>query len=577
MKQNIHSPKRYFLVFVLLFGLLASFGFVDRYFEIAKNLDTFASLFRQLNNHYVEEVTPGNLMKEGIDAMLGSLDPYTEFVPESEIEDFRMNYVSKQYAGIGALIFNQSGKVVVSEPYEGFSAHKADIRAGDEILSINGISVVGKNSGAVTELLKGQKGTALKMVVQRVGEAKPLEKQLLRETISFPNVPYYGLINDSTGYIKLDKFLENAAQEVRDALLTLKEKHKVTSLVLDLRGNGGGIVQESVNIVNLFVDKGQDIVSQKGRFKERDIVYKAAFTPIDSRMPLVVLVDRGSASASEIVAGAIQDLDRGTIIGQRTFGKGLVQQTLSLPYNSLLKVTVAKYYTPSGRCIQALDYSHRNADGSVSKISDSLMTEFKTRHGRSVYDGSGIHPDLPTAEKHYNNISYSIVNKQLHFDFATQYRATHPTLAAARSFKMSEADYQAFVKFLSNKDYSYTTRSEKNLQELKAIAIKEKYFDSIKDEYTALEHKLQQNKKDDLIRYKDEIRELLEEEIASRYYFQSGKLEASFKSDDDLKEAVRVLNDKKLYATILKGEGAYKTIGKPVAFAKPGTSAETKN
>lgn len=568
MKQNITPPKRYFLIFIFLFGLLASFGFVDRYFEIAKNLDTFASLFRQLNNHYVDEVMPGELMQEGIDAMLASLDPYTEFVPESEIEDFRMNYVSKQYAGIGALVFSKNGKVVISEPYEGFSAQRADIRAGDEILSVNGISVAGNSSSSVTELLKGQKGTALKLVVQRPGEAKPLEKHLVRETITFRNVPYYGLINDSTGYIKLDKFLEHAAQEVREALLTLKKEHKVKSLVLDLRGNGGGIVQESVNIVNLFVNKGQDIVSQKGRFKERDILYKAAASPIDAKIPLVVLVDRGSASASEIVAGAIQDLDRGTIIGQRTFGKGLVQQTLSLPYNSLLKVTVAKYYTPSGRCIQALDYSHRNADGSVSRISDSLMTEFKTRHGRSVYDGSGIHPDLATEEKQYNNISYSIVNKLLHFDFATHYRASHPTLATPRNFRMSDAEYNEFVKFLDNKDYSYTTRSEKNLQELKAIAIKEKYFDHIKEEYTALEQKLQQNKKDDLIRYKDEIREILEEEIASRYYYQRGKLEASFKSDDDLKEALRVLGDKKLYATILKGEGAYKTIGKPVAFLK---------
>lgn len=569
MKQNFTSSKRYFLVLALLVGALASSGFVDRYFEIARNLDTFASLFRQLNNHYVEEVKPAPLMKEGIDAMLASLDPYTEFVPESEIEDFRMNYVSKQYAGIGALIFNNNGKVIVSEPYEGFSAQRADIRAGDEILSVNGIPVVGKSSSSVTELLKGQKGTSLKVVLQRVGEATPLEKQLVRETISFRNVSYYGLLNDSTGYIKLDKFLEHAAQEVREALLTLKQKHRIKALVLDLRGNGGGIVQESVSIVNLFVKKGQEIVSQKGRFRERDIPYKATANPIDARIPLAVLVDRGSASASEIVAGAIQDLDRGTIIGQRTFGKGLVQQTLSLPYNALLKVTVAKYYTPSGRCIQALDYSHRNADGSVRQISDSLMSEFKTLHGRSVYDGSGIYPDLVTPEKQYNNISYSLVNKLLHFDFATHYRATHPQLAApAKTFRLSDAEYNSFVQFLANKDYNYATRSEKSLQELKANALREKFFDQIKDEYAALERKMQHNKKDDLIRYKDEIREILEEEIASRYYFQSGKLEASFKSDGDLKEAVRVLNDRKLYATILKGEGIYKTIGRPMALAK---------
>jgi len=579
MKSFTPASKRYFLVFTLLFGVFVSSGFVDRYFEIAKNLDTFASLFRQLNNHYVEEVNPSLLMEEGIGAMLASLDPYTEFVPESEIEDFKMNYVSKQYAGIGASIFNnKAGKVIVSEPYEGFSAQKADIRAGDEILAINGVAVASKNSSNATEMLKGQKGTALTILIKRPGESKPLEKTLLRETIMFKNVPYFGMINDSTGYIKLDKFLENAAQEVRVALLDLKSKPHLKGLVLDLRGNGGGIVQESVNIVNLFVEKGQPIVTQKGRFKDREVVYKAVFVPIDAKIPLVVLVDKGAASASEIVAGAIQDLDRGTIIGQRTFGKGLVQQTLNLPYNSLLKVTVAKYYTPSGRCIQAMDYAHRKADGSVNKISDSLMTEFKTRHGRSVYDGSGIYPDIATLEKHYNNITYSLVSKMLIFDYATQYRSTHPILAN-RHYKMSEPEYADFVKFLADRDYGYITKSERNLQELKSIAIKEKYFDSIKEEYAALESQLQLNKKDDLIRYGAEIKEMLEAEIVSRYYFQTGKLEASFETDADVKEAVRVLNDKQLYGLILKGDGAYKTIGKPkpVAYVKAGAASKNSN
>jgi len=569
MKKYFSPTGRYFVALVLICTLFISFGFVDRYFEIAKNLDTFASLYRQLNNRYVDEVEPADLMREGIDAMLASLDPYTEFVPESDIENFRMNYVSKQYAGIGATIYtNAAGKVLIAEPYEGFAAQKADIRAGDEILFVNGLSVSKKNSREVTELLKGQKGTSLKIILQRPGEAKPLEKVLTREKIFFSNVPYYGLLNDSTGYIKLDKFLENAAPEVRDALISLKQKHRITSLVLDLRGNGGGIVQESVNIVNLFVEKDQPIVTQKGRLEERNIIYKATFTPVDVRIPLVVLVDKGSASASEIVAGAIQDLDRGTIIGQQTFGKGLVQQTLSLPYNALLKVTTAKYYTPSGRCIQALDYAHKNKDGSVSKISDSLRTEFKTKGGRFVYDASGIHPDISVTEKSYNNISYSIMSKMLHFDYATQYRASHAILPDARSFKLSDAEYQDFVRFLQNKDYTYTTKSEKNLQELKSIALKEKYFESIKTEYAALEKKLLDNKKDDLTRYKDELKEILEEEIASRYYFQRGELEASFKTDAGVKEALRVLQNKKLYATILNGEGPYKTIGKPVAFVK---------
>jgi carboxyl-terminal processing protease len=567
MKQITTQLKRYFLIFPLL-GVVVSFGFVDRYFEIAKNLDTFASLYRQLNNHYVEEVNPSVLMRQGIEAMLGSLDPYTEFVPESELEDFKMNYVSKQYAGIGASVFNnKAGKVIISEPYEGFSAQKADIRAGDEIVAINGIPVVGQNSLGATDLLKGQKGTSLSMVVKRPGEPKLLEKTLVRETIVIKNVPYFGLLNDSTGYIKLDKFLENAAQEVRDALVILKTKHRIKGLVLDLRGNGGGIVQESVNIVNLFVEKGQPIVTQKGRFKDRDVSYKAVFTPIDAKIPLVVLVDKGSASASEIVSGAIQDLDRGTIIGQRTFGKGLVQQTLNLPYNALLKVTVAKYYTPSGRCIQAMDYAHRQPDGSVTAVSDSLMAEFKTRHGRLVYDGSGIHPDISTPEENYNYITYSLVRKMLHFDFATQYRSTHPVIPASRKFQMSDVEYDEFLKFIAHRDYSYSTKSEKNLQELKSQAEKEKYFESIRSEYEALANRLQENKKDDLIRYKEEIKEVLEAEIVARYYFQTGKREASFKSDASIKAALRVLNNKKLYATILKGEGPYKIIGKPKAMA----------
>ena len=547
----------------LLLLVTLCFSFTDRYFEIAKNLDTFAAVFRQLNTHYVDEVKPGTLVQEGINAMLASLDPYTEYIPESDIEDFRMNYVSKQYAGIGISVFTRGNKIIVSEPYEGFSAQRADIRAGDEIMAVNGVSVAGRNSNTVSEFLKGQKGTPVKLTVRRVGVAEPLEKTVLRENIAFSNVSYAGLLNDSVGYIKLDKFLENAAQEVKQAFLKLKQPHPIKALVLDLRGNGGGIVQESVEIVNLFVEKGRPIVTQKAKVKDKDIVYKATLPALDANIPLIVLVDRGSASASEIVAGAIQDLDRGTIIGNRTFGKGLVQQTINLPYNSLLKVTVAKYYTPSGRCIQALDYAHRNPDGSVSKVSDSLVAEYKTRNGRLVYDGSGIYPDIVTKEKNYHNIVYSLISKSLHFDFATRYRSAHASIPAARTFTLSAADFRDFTGYLAHQEYTYTTKSEKNLEELKANAEKEKYFDAIKAEYTALKTKLAQNKKDDLMRCQEELKEILEGEIASRYYFQKGRLEVSFKHDLDLKEALRVLGDKHLYASILKGQGAYKTIGKP--------------
>ena len=381
MKNQVPSSYRKVLyICLLLCSIGFSFTYSDKYFEIARNLDTFASIYRQLNSNYVDDVNPAGLVREGIDAMLASLDPYTEYIPESDIEDFKMNYVNKQYAGIGISVFTRNNKIIVSEPYDGFSAQRADIRAGDEIVAINNISVAGRNSSSVSELLKGQKATPVKLTLKRIGQTEPIEKTVQREVITFNNVSYAGLLDDSIGYIKLDKFLENSAQEVKQSFLSLKQKHHIKALVLDLRGNGGGIVQESVNIVNLFVDKGREIVTQKAKVKDKDIVYKATAPAVDPNIPLVVLVARGSASASEIVTGAIQDLDRGTIISNRTFGKGLVQQTINLPYNSLLKDTVAKYYTPSGRCIQAFDYAHRNHDGSVSKVSDSLMTEYKIKN-----------------------------------------------------------------------------------------------------------------------------------------------------------------------------------------------------
>ncbi|HNP48462.1 MAG TPA: S41 family peptidase, partial [Bacteroidia bacterium] len=416
--------------------------------------------------------------------------------------------------------------------------------------------------------------TSVKMVLQREGVPQPIEKTIVRDEIKFKNVPYFGMVNDHTGYIKLTQFLENSADEVKQALTTLKQDPKMKSVILDLRGNGGGLLKEAVDIVNLFVDKSQKIVSQRGKVKEMNMEYFASKTAVDTDIPVVVLVDRGSASASEIVTGAIQELDRGVIIGQRTFGKGLVQQTYNLSYNTLLKVTIAKYYTPSGRCIQALDYTHRNADGSVSKVADSLITEFKTKGGRVIYDGSGIFPDIYTDPDSYSNLSGALFHNYYFFDYANKYSREHSTIAAAKDFSLSESEYQEFVSFLNGKKYEYTDKSEKELDSFKKAAEKDKHFEALKQEYDALKAKMANYKKQDLINHKDEVKEILEGEIASRYYFQKGRLESSFRGDQDLKKALEVLDNSALYTSILKGDGPYKVIGKPGSEAQAKANSE---
>ncbi|HEY0769877.1 MAG TPA: S41 family peptidase, partial [Sphingobacteriaceae bacterium] len=391
-----------------------SFAVSEDLFQVSKNLDIFASVFKELNINYVDDVNSSKLIKTGIDAMLNDLDPYTEYVQESDIEDYRMKYVSTQYGGIGASVVTRNNKVIITEPFEGFPAQKVDLRAGDEILEINGTPVKGKESEQVSQMLKGPKGTAVKLLISRTGNSKPFEKSMVREEIRQPNVSYYGMLGNNVGYIKLDKFLENSGQEVRDALLDLR-KNNLNGLVLDLRYNGGGILQEAVKIVNLFVEKDILVVVQKGRNQEKTINYKTTGSPVEPALPLVVLINSRSASASEIVAGSLQDLDRAVVIGQRSFGKGLVQQTFNLPYNSLVKVTVAKYYTPSGRCIQALDYTHRSSDGNVEKVADSLITEYKTKGGRLVYNGSGIYPDIFVKPLKYSQITQVLANKNFIF------------------------------------------------------------------------------------------------------------------------------------------------------------------
>ncbi len=543
---------------ILFAGL--SFSFKEDLFQISKNLDIFASVYKELNISYVDEVNTSKLMRTGIDAMLENLDPYTEFVPESEIEDYKMKYVSTQYGGIGAGVIHRDGKVFISAPFEGYPAQKADIRAGDEVVSIDGKKIAGKSNDEISELLKGPKETPVKIVVLRSG--KNIDKQLYRAEISQPNVSYHGMLENGIGYIKLDKFLESSGQEVKDALLDI-QKNNPKGLILDLRYNGGGILQEAVKIVNLFVNRDVEVVVQKGKNPEKTISYKTYSNPIASDLPIVVLVNNRSASASEIVAGSLQDLDRAVIVGQRSFGKGLVQQTFNLPYNSLVKITVAKYYTPSGRCIQALDYTHRHDDGSVDKLPDSLLSVFKTKGGRSVYNGSGIYPDFHLKPAEFHDITQVLVGKYFIFDYATQFAETHPSIASADKFVLSDAEYQNFINYLKGKDYSYQTATEKSLTDLKYYAESDKKWDAIKSDFESLKNKISSTKEGDLITYKSEIKRVLESEIAQRYYFEKGRTLNSFQYDTELKKAIELLDNSALIAKVLNGEGTYNTIGQP--------------
>ena len=569
MKKNY---KKLLLSAGIVVLALAIFSFDDDLFQVSKNLDVFASLYKEVNINYVDDINSAKMLKTGVDAMLDGLDPYTEFVPESEIENYKLQYVSTQYGGIGAGIYVNGGKVLVSDIFEGFPAQKADMRPGDQLLKINEVDLKGKDNDAVSALLKGANGAPVKILIQREGTAQPIEKNLIREEIKQPNVTYYGMVGGNIGYIKLDKFLENSADEVTSALVALK-KNNPNGIILDLRSNGGGILQEAVKIVNLFVPKDVMIVSQKGKIKEKNYTYSTQSTPLAPDLPLVVLVNSHSASASEIVSGSLQDLDRAVIIGQRSYGKGLVQQTFNLPYNSLVKITIAKYFIPSGRCVQEIDYAHRKDDGSLSKVADSAMREFKTKAGRSVYDGSGVYPDIFVKQEQFADITQALISKLLIFDYANKYRAAHAQIGDIKNYKFSDADYADFVKCLTGKDYNYSTSTEKILDAFKDEATKDDQFTGIKTEYDALKTKLLTDKKNALQQNKEEIREVLENEIADRYYFEKGRYEVNFRYDKELAQAIKTIGDKTQMTAILKGEGSYRVIGKPqlaMAGKKPG-------
>lgn len=528
-----------------------SVAFTEDLFEVSKNLDIFTSLFKEVNLYYVDDTKPGQLIKTAADAMLQSLDPYTEYYTENDIEDYKM-VTTGQYGGIGAAVREVKGKVIITETYENSPAMKTGLKAGDVITQINDVAVKGKSSDEISKMMKGQSGTAVKLLIERPGSTKPTEYTVVREDIKLKDVPYYGMINSQVGYIKLIGFTTTAAKEVKEAFLKLKNENNCKALVLDLRDNPGGLLTQAIDIVNLFVEKGVDVAVTKGRAKEWAQTFKTVNNPIDIAMPLVVIVNRNSASASEIVSGALQDLDRAVIVGQRTYGKGLVQQTKPLTYNAQVKVTVAKYYIPSGRCIQALDYTHRNEDGSVDHVPDSLITAFKTRNGRIVYDGAGILPDIQTEPRILSEISFALVTKHFIFDFVTNYVIMHPTLNAdAHSFSITDADYTDFVNSLKGKDYNYKTNSEEEMEVLKKSAETDKYFADIESEYKQLEKKLMDRKNDDLQQFKSEIKQIIGDEIVSRFYYLRGRIESSIKNDNEIQTAISTLANADKTITIL--------------------------
>jgi len=544
---------RIIIVFSLLLIVGVSTGFLanqeTRDFRIAKNLDIFFSLFRELNTFYVDEIDPDKLIKAGIDNMLKTLDPYTVYFPESEAEDFAIMTTGK-YGGIGSLVRGNGDYAVISEVYKGFPADKAGIKPGDILKKVDGISLKGLPTDKVSEKLKGNPGTELNLTIESNG--KETDYHMKREKIVMPPVPYYGMIDSKTGYIRFTGFTQNSVDDVKAALISLKNNN-AQQIILDLRGNPGGLLTEAVAIVNLFVPEGNEVVSTKGKVKQFDEDFKTTKQPVDDKIPLAVIINRGSASASEIVAGALQDLDRGIIVGQRSYGKGLVQITRPLSYNTQLKVTTAKYYIPSGRCIQARDFSHPNEDGSVGLIPDSLISEFKTKNGRIVKDGGGITPDIEILPEPLSQISSELFLRNYIFDYATSYFWAHPNITSPNQFTFTDQDYSDFKTFLINRKFNYKTSTEESLNELIANAKKEKYYDIHKDLFNDLEKDVTHNLNQDLTMFRSEITDLLEDEIVGRYFYEQGAIAWTIKKDEQVLKARDLLNNRGEYDAILKG------------------------
>lgn len=545
---------RWLVTMMLVLGAVAFWGFKSgdsRSFQIAKNLDVFNSIVKELDLFYVDTINPDKTIREGIDAMLYSLDPYTEYYPEddqSELEQMLKN----SYGGIGSIITWDAKlkRSVIAEPYEGMPAATSGLKAGDVLMAIDGKDLAGKNNQEVSEMLRGQVGTGFKLTVQRPGTEKPLDFDIVRRSIQLPIIPYYTVLDNQIGYINLSTFSGNPSKEFKQAFLDLKKKG-ITSLVIDLRNNGGGLLDEAIEIANFFLPRGKVLVTTKGKIKQASNTYKTLREPLDLDIPLAVLVNSSTASSSEILAGSLQDLDRAVIVGNRTFGKGLVQTTRMLPYGGTMKLTTSKYYIPSGRCVQAIDYKHRNEDGSVGRIPDSLTTVFHTAAGREVRDGGGVTPDIEVKQDKLPNILFYLVNDNLIFNYATQYCLKHATIAEPEKFVITDADYADFKEMVKKADFKYDQQTEKILKSLKEMAEFEGYLTDASKEFDALEKKLTHNLDRDLDYFSKDIKNMIALEIVKRYYYQRGAIIEQLKDDDDLKKAVEILTSPEEYRKML--------------------------
>lgn len=545
---------RWLVAMMLVLGAVAFWGFKSgdsRSFQIAKNLDVFNSIVKELDLFYVDTINPDKTIREGIDAMLYSLDPYTEYYPEddqSELEQMLKN----SYGGIGSIITWDAKlkRSVIAEPYEGMPAATSGLKAGDVLMAIDGKDLAGKNNQEVSEMLRGQVGTGFKLTVQRPGTEKPLDFDIVRRSIQLPIIPYYTVLDNQIGYINLSTFSGNPSKEFKQAFLDLKKKG-ITSLVIDLRNNGGGLLDEAIEIANFFLPRGKVLVTTKGKIKQASNTYKTLREPLDLDIPLAVLVNSSTASSSEILAGSLQDLDRAVIVGNRTFGKGLVQTTRMLPYGGTMKLTTSKYYIPSGRCVQAIDYKHRNEDGSVGRIPDSLTTVFHTAAGREVRDGGGVTPDIEVKQDKLPNILFYLVNDNLIFNYATQYCLKHATIAEPEKFVITDADYADFKEMVKKADFKYDQQTEKILKSLKEMAEFEGYLADASEEFDALEKKLTHNLDRDLDYFSKDIKNMIALEIVKRYYYQRGAIIEQLKDDDDLKKAVEILTSPEEYRKML--------------------------
>lgn len=543
--------KKYALIFTITFGALGflSYKVDDRYFEIAKNLDIFATMFKELNALYVDEINPNKAIRSSITAMLKDLDPYTNFYPEDDIEDY-LTMATGKYNGIGASVIYMDGRRVISMIYEGSSADKQGLKIGDEVVEINGIKIGDKSSEEIGRLLKGQSGSKANLKIKRFNEKKLLDFQVERGVVKTPNVPHSGMINDRVGYIFLNEFSASAGNEVKKAFLDLKAEG-MEELVLDLRGNPGGLLNMAIEISNFFLEKGSLIVETKGKVAEWNTKYYGRDKPLDTKIPIVVLISSSSASASEIVSGSIQDYDRGVIIGQRSFGKGLVQTTRPLSFNTQMKITTAKYYIPSGRCIQAIDYSNRNADGSVGKVPDSLKTAFQTSNGRTFYDGGGVEPDIYTTNNQLAPITKALLREGKIFDYATKYFYENPDASITGRFVLSDADYQKFIGWLSTQDFDYKTKAETELNKFKEAAQDEELTEQIQSYLNSINSEVEKRKKADLLTFKGQIQRQLEDEIVIRYHYTNAAKFMSFESDVEVQEAIKLFTEPARYAKIL--------------------------